>query len=549
METWTYSFEQGDHSNLLLIGGKGAGLAEMMRSGLPVPPGFIITTAACRAYYAKGKVFPEGMWSQSNAGIKAIEEKTGKRFGDPANPLLVSVRSGAPVSMPGMLDTVLNLGLNAQTLKGLAQLTQDERFAWDAYRRFVQMFAEIVLGVPKVKLYGAFESVKARVNRQRDADLDVDALRTIIDRFKEIIFAEDHQEVPEDPEEQLRLAIAAVFDSWMKRRAVDYRLLNRISGDVGTAVNIQAMVFGNAGDDSATGVAFTRNPNTGEPVLFGEYLTNAQGEDVVAGIRTPFPIQHMAEAMPATFQQLLDIAHRLEAHYRDMQDIEFTIERGRLWILQTRSGKRTGNAAIRVAVDLVNQEVITRQEAIQRLDLKQLDQLLHPIIDSTAHVKVVACGLPASPGAASGIVIFSADEAVACAARGEKVILVRDDTSPTDFHGMVASQAIVTARGGITSHAAVVARGMGKCCVVGCDALKIDYNQQLLNVGDLKISRSDWITVDGTHGRILLGQVPTINPELDENLKTLINWANDPATKQTRTQSSNDSGAKSSHSG
>ena len=506
----------------------------MSRAGLPVPPGFTITTTACNAYYAHDKLFPEGMWSQSKAGLKTVEEKTGRRFGDPANPLLVSVRSGAPVSMPGMMDTVLNLGLNANTLQGLARLTGDERFAWDAYRRFVQMFGEIVLGVPGEKLDRAFEVVKSQTNNRRDSDLDVSALRTIVDRFKEIIFGEARQEVPDGPEEQLRLAIAAVFDSWMNRRAVDYRRLNRVADDIGTAVNVQAMVFGNAGEDSGTGVAFTRNPSTGEPVLFGEYLTNAQGEDVVAGTRTPFPIQHMAEAMPDTYRQFLEIAHRLEAHYRDMQDLEFTIERGRLWMLQTRSGKRTGRSAIRIAVDLVNEGVISREEAVQRVAPEQLEQLLHPIVDPAARPTVLASGLPASPGAASGKVVFDAGEAETLASGGEKVILVRHETNPDDFHGMVASQAIVTARGGVTSHAAVVARGMGKCCVVGCDALQIDYGQQLFTSGNVKVSRGDWITVDGTSGRVLLGQVATVDPELDHYFDTVMDWADDFRTLNVR---------------
>jgi len=534
MDKWVYLFEEGDHTMLGLLGGKGEGLAEMSRAGLPVPPGFTITTAACNAYYAHDKLFPEGMWSQSKAGLKTVEEKTGRRFGDPANPLLVSVRSGAPVSMPGMMDTVLNLGLNANTLQGLARLTGDERFAWDAYRRFVQMFAEIVLGVPGEKLDRAFEVVKSQTNNRRDSDLDVSALRTIVDRFKEIIFGEARQEVPDGPEEQLRLAIAAVFDSWMNRRAVDYRRLNRVADDIGTAVNVQAMVFGNAGEDSGTGVAFTRNPSTGEPVLFGEYLTNAQGEDVVAGTRTPFPIQHMAEAMPDTYRQFLEIAHRLEAHYRDMQDLEFTIERGRLWMLQTRSGKRTGRSAIRIAVDLVDEGVISREEAVQRVAPEQLEQLLHPIVDPTARPTVLASGLPASPGAASGKVVFDAGEAETLASGGEKVILVRHETNPDDFHGMVASQAIVTARGGVTSHAAVVARGMGKCCVVGCDALQIDYGQQLFTAGNVKVSRGDWITVDGTSGRVLLGQVATVDPELDHYFDTVMDWADDFRTLNVR---------------
>jgi pyruvate,orthophosphate dikinase len=527
LETWVYLFEQGDRSRTALLGGKGAGLAEMSRAGLPVPPGFTITTAACNTYYANDKLFPEGMWSQSKAAMKVIEERTGKGFGDPANPLLVSVRSGAPVSMPGMMDTVLNLGLNAETLQGLTALTGDERFAWDAYRRFVQMFANIVLDVPKEKLDRAMEAVKARAGAGRDADLAVADLRAIVDRYREIIFGETRQAVPDDPEEQLRMAIAAVFDSWTNRRAIDYRRVNRIDDRMGTAVNVQAMVFGNAGEDSGTGVAFTRNPNNGEPALFGEYLTNAQGEDVVAGIRTPFPIQHMAEAMPETYRQFLQTARQLEAHYHDMQDLEFTIERGKLYMLQTRRGKRSGRAAARIAVDLVNEGVISRKEAVNRVSPEHIEQLLHPVVDPTAPTTVLATGLPASPGAASGKAVFDADEAKTMAEAGEKVILVRHETNPDDFHGMVAAQAIVTARGGMTSHAAVVARGMGKCCVVGCDALQIDYGQQLFVAGKAVVTRGDWITVDGSTGRVLLGDVPTIRPELDHYYHTVMKWADE----------------------
>jgi pyruvate,orthophosphate dikinase len=527
MDKWVYLFEEGHRDLVALLGGKGAGVSDMSQAGLPVPPGFIITTAACNAYYANDKLFPEGMWSQSKVALKHVEEQNGKGFGDPSNPLLVSVRSGAPISMPGMMDTVLNLGLNAQTLHGLATLTGDEQFAWDAYRRFLQMFGEIVLGVPKEKLDRARETIRARANGHHGTDMDTPTLRVVVDRYKEIIFGESRQEVPEDPEEQLRMAIAAVFDSWMNRRAVDYRRLNRIRDDLGTAVTVQAMVFGNAGEDSGTGVAFTRNPNTGEHVLFGEYLTNAQGEDVVAGIRTPFPIQHMAETMPEAYRQFLEITHRLETHYRDMQDVEFTIERGKLSMLQTRSGKRTGKAATRIAVDMVAEGLISRAEAILRVTPDHLDQLLHPIVDPAARATVLARGLPASPGAASGTVVFHADEAQARAANGEKIVLVRHETNPDDFHGMVAAQAIVTARGGMTSHAAVVARGMGKCCVVGCHALEIDYTKQLFTAGNVKISRGDWITVDGTSGQVLLGQVPTIEPELDSNFDTVMTWADE----------------------
>jgi pyruvate,orthophosphate dikinase len=534
MDKWVYLFSEGDRSLLGLLGGKGAGVAEMSRAGLPVPPGFIITTAACNAYYQHDKLFPEGMWSQSKVALAAVEAQAGRHFGNAANPLLVSVRSGAPVSMPGMMDTVLNLGLNAQTLSGLAHLTSDEAFAWDAYRRFVQMFGEIVLEVPKEKLDRASDAIRARANGQRGAELNVTTSRLIVERYKEVIFGESRQEVPEDPEEQLRMAIAAVFDSWTNRRSVDYRRLNRIPDDLGTAVTVQAMVFGNSGQDSGTGVAFTRNPNTGEPKLFGEYLTDAQGEDVVAGTFTPLPIQRMAEAMPDTYQQFVDITRRLETHYRDMQDVEFTIERRKLWMLQTRSGKRTGQAATRIAVDMVSEGLITPAEAVLRVSPDHLEQLLHPIVDPAAHALVIATGLPASPGAASGVVVFSADEAQVRGEAGEKVILVRHETNPDDFHGMVAAQAIVTGRGGMTSHAAVVARGMGKCCVVGANAIEIDYPKQLFTAGNLKISHGDWITVNGTSGQVLQGQVATIKPELDTNFNTLMAWADEARTLKVR---------------
>src|SRR5258708_15551894 len=396
------------------------------------------------------------------------------------------------------------------------------------------MFGEIVLGVPKEKLDRASDAIRARANGHAGAEMSVDTLRQIVERFMEVIFGEVRQEVPQDPEEQLRMAIAAVFDSWTNRRSVDYRRLNRIPDDLGTAVTVQAMVFGNAGRDSGTGVAFTRNPNTGEPKLFGEYLTDAQGEDVVAGQFTPLPIQRMAEAMPDTYRQFAEITRRLETHYRDMQDVEFTIERGKLWMLQTRSGKRTGQAATRIPVDMVGEDLITPAEAVQRVTPDHLEQPPHPIVDPTARAPLIATGLPASPGAASGIVVFSADEAQARGEKGEKVILVRHETNPDDFHGMVAAQAIVTARGGMTSHAAVVARGMGKCCVVGCNAIEIDYQKKLCRAGNLKVSHGDWITVNGTSGQVLQGQVPTIKPELDANFDTLMAWADELRTLKVR---------------
>jgi phosphoenolpyruvate synthase/pyruvate phosphate dikinase len=448
---WVYLFEEGDGGARTLLGGKGAGLADMTRAGLPVPPGLIVTTEACNAYYAEGKNFPAGMWEQVIEGLRSLEEKTGKKFGDPENPLLVSVRSGAPFSMPGMMDTVLNLGLNEQTVQGLATQTGDLRFALDAYRRFATLFAEIVMGVAHEKFERVMERYKAQTEGGRDTDLSSEQLRDIIAAQKQIIFSDQSGlNIPEDPYEQLRVAIAAVFNSWMGRRACDYRRVNRIPDDLGTAVNVQAMVFGNMGAESGTGVAFTRNPSTGEKKLYGEYLLNAQGEDVVAGIRTPNPISQLQEELPAVYEQFEQITGLLERHYRDMQDVEFTIERGKLWMLQTRTGKRTGAAAVRVAVDMVHEGLIDKATAVRRVTPDQLDQLLHPAVAPDTDAKVVAQGLPASPGAAQGKVVFDPDEAEELAREGEKVVLVRQETSPDDFHGMVAAQAIVTARGGMT---------------------------------------------------------------------------------------------------
>ncbi len=531
---WVYRFEEGSLEMKPLLGGKGAGLAEMSSAGLPVPPGFTITTEACQVYYDAEKIFPEGMWTQSKNALKTVEEQTGKLFGDPQNPLLVSVRSGAAISMPGMMDTVLNLGLNDHTVDGLAQLTQNPHFAWDAYRRFIQMFGEIVLHVPGIRFDRALEALKSKAGIRDDKDLSVEMLQGLIQRYKDTIFGEVRQAVPDDPEEQLRLAIAAVFDSWMNKRSIDYRRLNNIPDDIGTAVNVQAMVFGNTGEESGTGVAFTRNPSTGEPILFGEYLSNAQGEDVVAGKRTPLPIVRLQDVMPAVYDQLSEVAKRLENHYRDMQDIEFTVEQGKLWMLQTRTGKRSGKAAIRIAVDLVRSEVITKEEAVLKISPGHVEQLLHPVIDESASYTVLGAGLPASPGAAFGRVVFNADEAERLAEDGHKVVLVRHETNPDDFHGLVAAQAIVTARGGVTSHAAVVARGMGKCCVVGVEDMNIDYQKQLFSSGGVQVSKGDWVTVDGNNGLVLDGQVPTIEPELDDDFKELMAWADDARRLRVR---------------
>jgi pyruvate,orthophosphate dikinase len=525
---WVYLFEEGDGNQRALLGGKGAGLADMTRAGLPVPPGFIVTTEVCNAYYTNGKNFPEGMWEQVIEGLRAVEAKTGKKFGDPENPLLVSVRSGAPFSMPGMMDTVLNLGLNEQTVQGLATQTGDLRFALDAYRRFATLFAEIVMGVAHEKFERVMERYKAQTEGGRDTDLSSEQLRDIIAAQKQIIFSDQSGlAIPEDPYEQLRVAVAAVFNSWMGRRACDYRKVNRIPDDLGTAVNVQAMVFGNMGADSGTGVAFTRNPSTGEKKLYGEYLLNAQGEDVVAGIRTPNAISQLRDELPAVYEQFEQITGLLEKHYRDMQDVEFTIERGRLWMLQTRTGKRTGAASVKVAVDMVHEGLIDKATAVRRVTPEQLDQLLHPTVDPNTDAKVVAKGLPASPGAAQGKVVFDPDEAEELARDGEMVVLVRQETSPDDFHGMVAAQAIVTARGGMTSHAAVVARGMGKSCVCGASVLNIDYSQQQFSVNGTTVTKGEWITVDGSTGRVFMGQVPTVQPVLDEDFAELMRWADE----------------------
>ncbi|MGQ9613146.1 MAG: pyruvate, phosphate dikinase [Chloroflexus sp.] len=525
---WVYLFREGNASMRDLLGGKGAGVAEMTRTGVPVPPGFTITTEACNAYYENGQQFPEGMWEQVLEGLKDIEAQTGKRFGDPSNPLLVSVRSGAKFSMPGMMDTVLNLGLNQQTREGLAHLTNNPRFAADAYRRFVQLFGKIVLGVDGDRFEHEMDEAKGHGQRQ-DTDLTTEELLALAEKFKAIIKEDVGVDFPDDPFEQLRAAIAAVFRSWNGRRAVDYRRVNKIPDNLGTAVNVQAMVFGNMGNDSATGVAFTRNPSTGEPEIFGEYLVNAQGEDVVAGIRTPQPISKLAQEMPEVYEQFHQIAKQLERHYKDMQDVEFTIERGKLWMLQTRTGKRTGAAAVKIAVDMVNEGLIDRATAVQRVDPHALDQLLHPMIDPAARKDAhpLTVGLPASPGAASGKAVFDPDEAEELAKTGEKVILVRVETAPEDFHGMVAAQAILTARGGMTSHAAVVARGMGKPCVAGAGDLRISYADQLMTVNGTTIRKGDWITLDGGSGEVFAGKMPTVEPELSGDFATLMSWADE----------------------
>ncbi len=526
---WGGGRAEGDGTMKDLLGGKGAGLAEMTNAGLPVPPGFTITTQACNDYFAAGKTLPEGLWDDVVGAVKEVESLTGKGFGDPANPLLVSVRSGAKFSMPGMMDTVLNLGLNEQTLEGLIALTGNERFGWDAYRRFIGMFGRIVLGVDGRRFDEPLEAMKAARGAKADTDLTADDLRALVATYAGVVEAEAGRPFPTDPYEQLDLAIKAVFASWFGKRANDYRNSQRIPHDLGTAVNVVTMVFGNMGDDSGTGVAFTRDPNTGEKVLYGEYLVNAQGEDVVAGIRTPAKISHLADEMPASYAEFLAIAEKLERHYRDVQDLEFTIERGHLYMLQTRSAKRTAAAAVRIAVDMVAEGLITEAEAVARIEPAQVDQLLRDQFDPGARRAAtrIARGLNASPGAAVGRAVFTADDAVAWVARGEKVVLVREETAPDDFHGMAVAQGILTARGGATSHAAVVARQIGKPCVAGSAELHVvaDAKHARSNDTSLEIHEGDWISLDGSTGEVFVGAIPTVSarfedqPELQEVLR------------------------------
>ena len=537
---WVYAFAEGDASMKALLGGKGANIAEMTRAELPVPPGFTITTEACNAYIDYDNQFPEGMWTQAKNALEQVEIEAGKVFGDLQNPLLVSVRSGAATSMPGMMDTVLNLGLNDETVNSLADLTKNPRFAYDAYRRFIAMFGHIVMDVPNEKFDRILERHKSQTKLGRDTDLSVSQLKEIIESYKRIIFADRHGEAfPQDPYDQLRMAISAVFDSWRGRRAVEYRRVHRIPDNLGTAVNVQAMVFGNLGWESGTGVAFTRNPSTGERDIFGEYLLNAQGEDVVAGTRTPQPIDQLAKELPLVFAQLCEITRKLEANYRDMQDIEFTVEQNKLWLLQTRTGKRTGASAVRIAVEMVQEGIIDKETAVMRVEPIQLDQLLHPRVDPDVDVAILTKGLPASPGAAAGLVVFDPDEVEKMVEEGNSVILVRDETSPDDFHGMVGAAAVLTARGGMTSHAAVVARGMGKPCVVGAGELELDYEAGILRVGDCEVRRGELITLDGSTGNILLGSVPTLQPELDDDFQTIMGWADEMRTLEVRANADN----------
>jgi pyruvate,orthophosphate dikinase len=529
---WGDGAAEGSGTMKDLLGGKGAGLAEMTRAGLPTPPGFTITTAACNDYFAAGEQLPDGLWDDVLEALHDVERQTGKGFGDATHPLLVSVRSGAKFSMPGMMDTVLNLGLNDETLHGLIALTGNERFGWDAYRRFIQMFGRIVMDVKAERFDEPLEAAKhAHGKDARDTDLTVDDLKTLVDAFKAVVKADAGRDFPTDPLEQLDLAIKAVFASWFGKRANDYRNSQKIAHDLGTAVNVVAMVFGNMGDDSGTGVAFTRNPNTGDNQLYGEYLTNAQGEDVVAGIRTPSPISQLQQDMPSVYDEFNRIGRQLEQHYRNVQDLEFTIERGRLYMLQTRDAKRTAAAAVRIAVDMVAEGVITEAEAVGRIEPAQVDQLLRATFDPNAlkTAKRIVKGLNASPGAAVGRAVFDADTAVEWVGRGEKVILVRIETSPDDFHGMAVAEGIITARGGATSHAAVVARQIGKPCVAGSAALDVDYagKSAACAITGIDFDEGDWLSLDGTTGDLYLGALPTVQARFEDQpeLQTILGWA------------------------
>jgi pyruvate,orthophosphate dikinase len=551
MTKWVYSFgdgaAEGSAGDKNLLGGKGANLAEMCSLGLPVPPGFTITTEFCTWHYANGRAWPDALKAEVEAALEKVGEMTGKRFGDPEKLLLVSVRSGARASMPGMMDTVLNLGLNDETVEALAKESGDPRFAYDSYRRFIQMYSDVVMGVPHEAFEEILEEEKASRGFDLDTEFSAEQWREIIGIYKEKVEEELGKPFPQDPQEQLWGAIGAVFSSWMNQRAITYRRLHNIPESWGTAVNVQAMVFGNMGETSATGVAFTRNPSTGEKQLYGEFLVNAQGEDVVAGIRTPQNITEAArraagsdqpslqKLMPAAFREFVAISEKLEKHYRDVQDLEFTIERGKLWMLQTRSGKRTAKAALKIAAEMAAEGLITREEAVTRIDPASLDQLLHPTIDPEAERQVIGTGLPASPGAATGEIVFSSDEAEEAKAQGRKVILVRVETSPEDIHGMHAAEGILTTRGGMTSHAAVVARGMGKPCVSGAGSLRVDYKTGTLIAVGATLKKGDVITVDGGTGQVLKGAVAMLQPELSGDFAAIMEWADAIRRMKVRT--------------
>lgn len=526
---WVYLFKEGNASQKYLLGGKGANLCEMTNIGLPVPPGLTVTTEACTEFYEQGKKLSDEIIDQIKANLSVLEEQTGKKFGDVNNPLLVSVRSGAAFSMPGMMDTILNLGLNDNTVEGMAIKTGNKRFAYDSYRRFIQMFGDVVLEIPKVNFDNALETTKETKRYKFDTELTAEDLINLVAEFKKIYKEETRTDFPQEPEKQLLMAVEAVFRSWNNQRAITYRNLYDIPHNLGTAVNVQSMVFGNMGDTSGTGVAFTRNPSTGEKKVFGEFLINAQGEDVVAGIRTPLPIDKLNEVMPEIYKQFIEAAHTLEQHYKDMQDIEFTIEEGKLYFLQTRNGKRTADAALRAAVEMVGEELITKKEAVMRVDPKSLDQLLHPKFDQADLEKSVpiAKGLPASPGAATGKIYFTADEAVAAVQKGENVILVRKETSPEDIEGMNMAKGILTSRGGMTSHAAVVARGMGKCCVAGCESINVNEANKIMTVNGESYTEGDYISLDGSTGSVYKGKIKTVEANISGNFSKLMEWADE----------------------
>ena len=538
---YVYSFNEGKKEMKDLLGGKGANLAEMSNIGLPVPMGFTLTTEACIRYYDEGKVLWGELVDEIHSQLKSLEERIGKSFSDEKNPLLVSVRSGAVISMPGMMDTILNLGLNDISVKGLAISTGNERFAYDSYRRFIQMFSDVAMEIPKVRFDSLLDEMKESKGVTQDTDLTAEDLKALVEQFKEVYKEELKEEFPQEPVKQLELAIKAVFDSWNNPRAKVYRKLHNISDDLGTAVNVQSMVFGNMGDTSGTGVAFTRNPATGENHLFGEYLINAQGEDVVAGIRTPEVIDSLKEQMPLIYDEFVNISEKLEKHYKDMQDIEFTIENGKLYMLQTRNGKRTAQAALQIAVDLVQEGLINKKEAIMRVEPNQLEQLLHPTFNTEKlkSLNPIAKGLAASPGAASGKVYFHAEDIVAAKARGEKAILVRQETSPEDIEGMIASEGILTARGGMTSHAAVVARGMGKCCVAGCSEIRVSEDTKTMRTKDKTYHEGDFISLDGGTGLVYEGEIEKIHPTLGGSFGEFMEWVNEIKVMGVRTNADN----------
>jgi pyruvate, orthophosphate dikinase len=524
---FVYDFDEPSGGGRELLGGKGVGLAEMTQLGIPVPAGFTVTTDACREYMQNGKELPRGLEEEIANHLHALEDRTGRRFGDPENPLLVSVRSGAAISMPGMMDTILNLGLNDEAVEGLAEATGNRRFAFDSYRRLIQMYGDVVDGIDPERFEQAIRALKEERKVQQDVELTADDLEELVRQFKRIYGDVIDRPFPQDAGEQLSRAVRAVFDSWDTPRAQVYRRANRIPDDLGTAVNVVQMVFGNKGPQSGTGVAFTRDPSTGEQGIYGEFLADAQGEDVVAGIRTPEPLEAMKGELPSAFDELIDTMRRLEEHYRDMQDVEFTVEDGRLYLLQTRSAKRTATAALKAAVSMVDESLITREEAVARIDPSQLDQLLHPMIDPDAKVEVAARGLNASPGAASGKVVLDADSAEERGKTGEDVILVRWETTPDDIHGLIQAAGILTAHGGMTSHAAVVARGMGKPCVAGCEGLTIDLDARTIALNGQKLSEGDVLTIDGGTGRVIVGPVDLVPPQINEDFETILGWADD----------------------